>query len=459
MSRRSKRSSSSKGIAVFYVLILLMIAATVFFLWKSVDLVNQEASIQVSEDVRLPVSQEAGAEASGETTQPPTEPDPVVSTATVAVTGDLLMHRPICEAYAQEDGTYEFSSMFQYVDDYFTASDYGVANLETTFSGPDYPYRGNPFNSPDSLMEDLVEAGFDMLLTANNHSADRDTAGLLRTVETVRSYGVQTLGTQLNDEEKKYAVVDLNGIKVGMICYTYATSETDGRPSLNYGPTVTETGIVNYFVETDLDTFYTRLQSQLEAMKEEGAELTMVYIHWGVEYELTQSPIQSQMAQKMCDLGVDVIVGGHPHVIQPMELLTSTTDAGHKTVCIYSLGNAVSNQRIAEMRLKTGHTEDGAIFTVTFERYADGSAAVADVNLIPTWVNLTGIGGKTEYLILPLDPDQKDQWSTLFNLNAGFLSLAQDSYNRTMDIVGSGLEACRNHLQQAKAEKTASMAG
>ena len=91
------------------------------------------------------------------------------------------------------------------------------------------------------------------------------------------------------------------------------------------------------------------------------------------------------LAQKLCDLGVDVIVGGHPHVVEPLELLTSGVDSRHKTAVIYSLGNAVSNQRRDLMTLNTGHTEDGAVFTVTFEKYADGEVYVADVSSCAAW--------------------------------------------------------------------------
>ena len=122
-------------------------------------------------------------------------------------------------------------------------------------------------------------------------------------------------------------------------------------------------------------------------MENAGAEAIVLYIHWGVEYQTKQNKTQSTIAQKMCDLGVDVIVGGHPHVIQPMELLTSTEDDNHKTICLYSTGNALSNQRKDLMTLNTGHTEDGIIFTFTFSKYSDGTVRVENADLLPTWVD------------------------------------------------------------------------
>ena len=376
----------------------------------------------------------------------------VVSTATVGAQGDLLMHKPITTAYTSEDGQLDYSPIFQYINTYLRSCDYAVANLETTFGGDSYPYQGNPrFNTPDAFMDAVAGAGYDMLLTANNHSSDTYTDGILRTVRTVRDKGVAALGTMLSEEEDKYAVVDINGIKIGMLCYTYATNEyVEGRPSLNYKEFVEQPGIVNYFMETKLDRFYSEVEQHLNSMEADGAEATILYIHWGTEYETTENATQRAIAQKMCDLGIDVIIGGHPHVLQPIELLHSNTDANHKTVCIYSLGNAVSNQMKDEDKVfASGHSEDGALFTVTFEKYSDGSVYLADTDLLPTWVNRPKTGNTADfYHILPLDANTKDQWMQLYGLTAGQYTAAQESYARTMSIITPGLTQCQTWLSQ-----------
>ena len=161
------------------------------------------------------------------------------------------------------------------------------------------------------------------------------------------------------------------------------------------------------------------------------------------------------MAQKLCDLGIDVIIGGHPHVVQPVELLESTTDPEHKTVCLYSMGNAVSNQRLGNLQsIQTAHTEDGILFTVTFEKYSDGSVYLVGTDAIPTWVNMhTNSIGRTEYNILPLDDDREDEWATLFEINDTTLNAAKNSYARTMAIVGEGLTECQAYLEQAKEDR------
>ena len=183
-------------------------------------------------------------------------------------------------------------------------------------------------------------------------------------------------------------------------------------------------------------------------MKDEGAEATVVFLHWGDEYKIQENNYQNTMAQKLCDLGVDVIVGGHPHVIQPMELLTSAQDPAHRTVCIYSVGNALSNQRIHEMDLKTGHTEDGVIFSVTFEKPYEGDVYLSRVEVLPTWVNLSEVNGKLEYNILPLEDSRRGEWKELFNLTDELYANCEKSYDRTMALLSPGLEEVNAWLAQ-----------
>ena len=182
----------------------------------------------------------------------------------------------------------------------------------------------------------------------------------------------------------------------------------------------------------------------------------MMFIHWGTEYQLTENATQQQIAQRLCDMGFDVIVGGHPHVVEPVDLLESTVDPDHKTVVIYSMGNAVSNQRTGISNLfPTGYTEDGVLFTVTFEKYSDGTVYVAQTDVMPTWVNMSSVNGKKEYNILPLDDSRRDQWQSLYNLTDALFGSAEKSYDRTMSIVGEGLTKCQTWLEQAKADREA----
>ena len=394
-----------------------------------------------------------------EDTEAPTEAAPeLLSTATVLSTGDMLMHIGVINSGKQEDGSYNFDSIFRYVKSYTQAADFSVANLETTLCGTDngYSYSGNPrFNCPDAIVDSLKDAGFDLLLTANNHAADTDLVGYKRTLNTVRDKGLDTLGTYLSADEQKWTIEEVNGIKIGMVCYTYSEGFSQkGYPVLNYHE-VAENGILNYFTYDKLPEFYTQLQGYLDEMKAAGAETTMVYLHWGDEYKWKTgegpNTNQTAMAQKLCDMGVDVIVGGHPHVVQPVDLLTSSVDAEHKTVVLYSMGNAVSNQRIKEMESEpTGHTEDGVLFCVTFSKYSDGSVYVDSAELIPTWVNLNSNSGSTEYNILPLEESTAAQWQAQFGLTDSQLASAKASFDRTEALVLTGMEKAQTYFAQQK---------
>lgn len=181
----------------------------------------------------------------------------------------------------------------------------------------------------------------------------------------------------------------------------------------------------------------------------------MLFIHWGAEYQTVPSAEQREMAQQLCDLGFDVIVGGHPHVIQPVELLTSRVNPDQKTVCLYSTGNAVSNQRIAEMNLKTGHTEDALLFTAEFCKYSDGTVCLQDVDLLPCWVDMTYAAGRKEYHILPLDPATRDQWKELYTLDSGTISNAEKSYERTAELTDAGMTQAKQYLAARKEQREA----
>lgn len=394
-----------------------------------------------------------------EDTEAPTEAAPeLLSTATVLSTGDMLMHIGVINSGKQEDGSYNFDSIFRYVKSYTQAADFSVANLETTLCGTDngYSYSGNPrFNCPDAIVDSLKDAGFDLLLTANNHAADTDLVGYKRTLNTVRDKGLDTLGTYLSADERKWTIEEVNGIKIGMVCYTYSEGFSQkGYPVLNYHE-VAENGILNYFTYDKLPEFYTQLQGYLDEMKAAGAEATMVYLHWGEEYKWKTgegpNANQTAMAQKLCDMGVDVIVGGHPHVVQPVDLLTSSADPEHRTIVLYSMGNAVSNQRIKEMESEpTGHTEDGVLFCVTFAKYSDGNVYVDSSELIPTWVNLNSNSGSTEYNILPLEGSTAAQWQAQFGLTDSQLADAHSSFDRTEALVLTGMEKVQTYLNQQK---------
>ncbi|MCM1365220.1 MAG: CapA family protein [Faecalibacterium sp.] len=376
-----------------------------------------------------------------------------VSEATIGSSGDVLIHVPIFNAaYSSSTKTYDFSNIFTYSSAQIKDCDYFVANLETTLGGTENgrKYTGYPmFNSPDSITDALKDAGVDCLLTANNHCYDTSSSGVIRTQQIVKAAGFDYTGTRMNETDKQYLVKEVNGINFGMVCYTYETeTKQENRKALN-GILVSEetADLINSFDYTKIDEFYSEMRSQIQKMKNDGAEVLVAYLHWGNEYQLQADSHQKEIAQKLCDMGIDVIVGGHPHVVQPVDLITST-DGTHKMVCVYSMGNMVSNQRRNLMGLKTGHTEDGMIFKMTFSKYSDGTVVFEKIKVIPTWVHLYTSNGKSVYSIVPLGKsmDSKAEKYGLTKSSNG-LSLANESYKRTMALVSDGVKKSNNYLK------------
>ena len=454
MPKSPKRNTTLIRLLTALIAVLLIANGAVLYLQFKVP-TDSASTVQPTEQ---PTTGTAAPATEAETEPPTTtlpEPAHVVSTASILSTGDLLMHISVFNSGKQSDGSYNFDSIFRYITYHVSAADYSVANLEVTFAGTDngFSYSGYPrFNCPDALADATKNAGFDMLLTANNHSYDTTLVGFKRTLEVVRATGQKTLGTYLSADEQKWTIEDINGIKVGMLCYTYATGvDAKGAPQLNGNAPIAEAGICNYFTYENLPAFYSEVEGYLDEMKAAGAEATMIYMHWGVEYVTYAREQEQAIAQKLCDMGIDVIVGGHPHVVEPVDLLESTVDPEHKTVILYSMGNAVSNQRLGNISyVSTPHTEDGVLFSVTFSKYSDDTVYLEGVDLIPTWVNLNSNDGSRQYNIVPLVDDIRDQWMEKFNMTENQFNSAQRSYDRTQEIVGEGLAKAQAYLAGAK---------
>ena len=457
--RRKKRSS-------FPALIVLLILVLVGLIILAVSLGNAQPPAGPT-DQSIPTTtlsdptEPPTTAVPPTTTVPPTTEPPVVKEAsfTLSAMGDMLMHAPVFNSCWNSNGTYDFESVFRYLAGHIQSADYATANLETTLAGSDFKhYNGNvgysgypQFNCPDGIIDGMKNAGFDMVLTANNHSYDTRTIGLNRTLEVIADRGLQYLGTKADAEEADYLIVERNGIRLALACYTYEDNADPNIVAPN-GHTMTpeDAALINTFNYSELDTFYTKITDSMDDAEQFGADAFVLLIHWGAEYQTTHNSYQSQMAQALCDLGVDVIIGGHPHVVQPVELLTSTVDESHKTVCLYSMGNAVSNQRLGNISyVSTAHTEDGILFSVTFTRYSDGTVILESAECLPTWVNLgtNPSTGKWEYNILPLDKEITD-WKTQFDLTDTGLKKCNESYDRTVAIIGEGMNAVNEYLAQ-----------
>jgi len=282
--------------------------------------------------------------------EPPEASEPVVQpniVSTLAVCGDAMSHMPQTrDAYDSQAGAYDYKPMIRFAKPWIEQADYAVVNLETTFAGgPDY--SGFPaFNTPDALGDALKDAGFDLVSTANNHCLDRGYDGMVRTLDVLDNLGLAHVGTYRSAVERAAQngvhVADVGGIKVAFLSYTYGTN---GIPLSKSHPDTVNILHTDYMSEAQvLDT--ARIADDLAAAEALSPDLIAVIVHWGVEYQTTQNEHQEEIADFLFDHGADVILGSHPHVLQPMETRTLTDRDGttHTGFVCWSLGNFISSQ-------------------------------------------------------------------------------------------------------------------
>lgn len=373
------------------------------------------------------------------------EPEPI--TASILTTGDIIMHDPFLNsnAYLSENGTYDYDSIFSYMQEYYTEADFTVMNLETTIS--DGNYSGYPrFRSPEAILAAIKQNGVDACMLANNHIYDNYDSGMKMTMDALKRQSLLYMGVRRTTSEPRYMIRDINGIKVGFFNYVFDTGAANGQDiSINSIPVSdTSAPLINTFNYGNLEGLYTEIQSGLKEMENAGVEYTIAYIHWGNEYQTVESERQRKIAAQLCELGIDALIGGHPHVIQPIDLLTNAAGT-HQMLCVYSLGNHLSDQYKERMdSMPTGHTEDGLMVKLVLEKSQNGTVALAEAEFIPTWVYRSSTTTENpEYYIMPLDNP-----SELLE-NARELELAVDieeSLQRTNAIIGDGVEKVQSAL-------------
>ena len=371
------------------------------------------------------------------------------TTIKIGSTGDILIHSPIFRSvYNSKNDTYDFNNIFSKVKSKYESYDFMVADLEQPLAGKKAGYSGFPlFNAPDSIANALKNNGVDMVLTANNHCYDQSECGFLRTQQVVKDVGLDHIGTRANINEKPYIVKDIKGIKVGMINYTYETEALSNTKYINGIPMNSNTApLVNSFNYSKLDEFYKNFKTNMDNMYKDGADVIVAYMHWGEEYSLSANDYQKKIAQKLCDMGVDAIVGGHTHCIEPIDMISSTV-SGKQTPIIYSTGNQLSNQRketLDKFTYSTPYFEDGVLFELSFTRKTDGSVVCSDVSYTATWCNLFG----SKYYIIPLDQNYKTEFSSLNRTSEMSASL-----KRTKGLLDKGVKKIKSEYKQIDLRK------
>ena len=372
-----------------------------------------------------PIKEEIGEETSNELTEDQPEQDVSVR---IRATGDIMFHPSQLDgAYDYTTNTYDFENSFKAIRDIIREADISIANFEGTTAGNEiYAYQGYPlFNAPDEALDAIKNAGFDILSTANNHSLDTRKAGIIRTIEQIKVRGMEPIGTFKEKPEIRVLIKDVKGIKFAFLAYTEMVN-----------------GLESVLAPEDLDAMVniideTKMKEDIAYAKDNNADVIIAFLHWGDEYSRVQAQRQEILADMLFKSGVDIILGSHPHVIQP----TQTLDYDGKTKFVaYSMGNFISNQRV-ETLIPYGltehvskYTEDGIIIDIEIEKKGSTKeVSIENINYIPLWV-YKGVkeNGTAEHVVYPimdyiesaeLDEDSKARMSrsyadTMAQMNA-----------------------------------------
>ncbi len=310
-----------------------------------------------------------------------TEVKPLSSEITLVAVGDCLMHNTQIWSGQQADGTYNFDCFFSEVQDLIEQGDYSSISFEAPLAGPESGYTGYPlFNSPDAVAQTFKKSGFDLVTTANNHAFDRGYKGAMRTLEVLRSSGLDTIGTYASEEESKaYLVKDIKGVKVGYLAYSYGT---------NGIPIPADKSFSFNLLDRDQILFdIGKIRPQVDVL--------VLILHWGNEYMPQPDPEQVGMAHEFLSAGADIILGSHPHVIQSMEIVKINQQ---DKMVIYSMGNIISHQQGLERN-------SGIILNMKFNKNFDsGETRLVEVSYTPTYSHsYYDENGNRKFRVVPVE--------------------------------------------------------
>lgn len=307
------------------------------------------------------------------------QPQSVVRSARLVFVGDVMSHLPQVTAALTDSSTYDYDAVFRYVKPIFDSADVVVANLETTLRD-EPPYTGYPsFAAPAELAFAMKRAGVDVVTFANNHTCDRSARGIRSTLRLLDSAGIAHTGAFLDSTDhanRNPLRFNAGGLRFALFNYTYGTN---GIP--------TPKGMTVNLIDTTL------IAKDLTAVKNDSTDCVIVSYHWGEEYRSKPNRQQKWLAEWTHSKGADLVIGGHPHVIQPYEACYNGDSTAVTGATYYSLGNFVSNQR-------RRYTNGGMIATVTVGR-TDSLPLEMELGHRLVWVDTPYRGGKRRYEVLP----------------------------------------------------------
>lgn len=331
---------------------------------------------------------------------------------TLLFAGDLMQHQEQIDAARMANGRYDYSDCFRYVKAEISKADVAIANLEVTFGGK--PYKGYPtFSAPDEYLQAIKDAGFDVLLTANNHCLDTGKEGLERTILMLDSLKLSHTGTYVNkttQDENNPLLVKKNGFCIALLNYTYGTN----------GINVRTPNVVNYINKEVMSSDIVKSRSY-------RPDAIIVCIHWGAEYQSSPSKEQKDLADWLLAQGVSHVIGSHPHVLQPMELRKQQKFLDENVV-VYSLGNFISNMSVRK-------TDGGAMFWLELKKQY-GVVKIENCGYKLVWTSRPKLSGKKKYVLYPISFPKNE----LTSAEANALNIFEKDSKRLFDGYNMGID-------------------
>ncbi len=352
---------------------------------------------------------------------PPQDKKDSLVTISISAVGDLMCHSVEYDYARVGADSFNFNPFFRFISPYLKSSDFTFGNLETVTAGRAMHYSGYPmFNTPGSFIEALKSAGFNLVTTSNNHALDRGEEGILHTIKELKKYGLNYDGTFSSVRDRdSIRIYNIKGIKVAFLAYSYGTNGNEIPKNKPY--------LINI-----IDT--TLIRHDIKKAKQSNADIVLVYFHFGVEYQRQPTLFQKEIVKKTISYGANIIIGSHPHVIEPVMFYRKAVNSNNAINCkmdsgfaAYSLGNFISNQRWR-------YSDCGVILTLHITKnFSTDSIYISKVTYLPTWV-FKGITGRgKEYVVLPSQIQPMDTSYSFLSASDKFKMM--QSFNDTKKIL------------------------
>ena len=321
------------------------------------------------------------------TNEPAAQPVNGGRSVTIRMAGDIVIDTEMLDAcYDKASDSYDFAPYFSMIGNTLSKSDYTMINIDASLRKGKYGYSGYPqFTTPPVILQVVKNVGVDMITMCNNHMLDGYCDGLVESVGHVEAAGLDHIGGYTDEADSKTPeVYTINGIRVGFVSYTHSTNTME-----NYCDERSKF-LVKRFKNADF-------KADVDAARAAGAEVVVAVAHWGEEYKRAPDSDQQYWAKKLVAAGIDLIIGGHPHMVQPAEYITATDSNGisRTALCVYSIGNFLTQHR-------SPYTDSGIVFEFTLAEQADGSIAVTAPGYVPVYVwTFKNAAGADDYRVLP----------------------------------------------------------